>query len=222
MARPIVFGECTLKMSGNAANTVDPANTNQADILQAVAPKDIDLGGDVSLIFGVKGCQVRIKAQKALLSMVSNYFRALFSQGFSEGSKPASEALELDEDEPDAIVSLMAILHMRYTGPMPMTTLEIVSLAVVTDKYDCVKAVRLSLDALFPAIATDMSATDMVRLAVAAYLLDYPGMFTKATLKLITYYRTAIPQLVELDIAQRIPFKAWRKLTLLAPCSLPY
>jgi len=174
--------------------------------------RDVDLGGDVSLIFGVKGCQVRIKAQKALLSMVSTYFRALFGAGFSEGNTPGSE-VELDEDEPDAIVSLMKILHMQYTGPMPMTALELVSLAVVTDKYDCVKAVRLSLDALFPAAtARLLPVTDMVKLAVAAYLLDYPTLFTKTTFNLTVSYSASCSKLAELDIAQRIPLQAWREL----------
>jgi len=222
MAKSIIFGECTLKMSGDMTNTNDanspndatnpnnPTNTNHADIVQPVRPKDVDLGGDVSLIFGVKGCQVRIKVQKALLFMVSTYFRALFSPGFSEGNTAGAD-IELDEDEPDAIVNLMKILHMQYTWPIPMTALELVSLAVVADKYDCVKAIQLSLGNLFPSIPESFTAKDMVKLAAAAYLFDNPHFFRACTFKLLISYPDSVKDFARLETAQHIPLQAWCK-----------
>lgn len=46
----------------------------------------------------------------------------------------AGQDVVFNEDEPDAVVNLLKILHMQYTWPKPMAPLELVALAIVTDK----------------------------------------------------------------------------------------
>lgn len=206
MARSIVFGRSTWEMSNNA--TSSPAT----DAGQAAAPKDIDLGGDISLVFGPKGNQVRVKALKPMLMMISPYFRTMFGPTFNEGNKSEHEDIELDEDEPEAVINLFRILHLQYTAPTPMTVANITGLAVVADKYDCVKAIQLGLGALFPQMSMFMPAEDIVKLAVAAHLLDRPQLFRSYTSRLMTAYSDSIPEYTRHQIAQRIPSHAWSKL----------
>lgn len=65
------------------------ATTTQPNGEETSAPtiKNLDLGGDIYLIFGPEGCQVRVKASKALLSFASSYFRAIFAATFKEAGE---------------------------------------------------------------------------------------------------------------------------------------
>ena len=44
------------------------------------------------------------------------------------------EDITFSEDEQDAAVNLLKILHMQYTWPKPMSPLELAALARVADK----------------------------------------------------------------------------------------
>ena len=122
------------------------------------SPTDVDLGGDVNLLVGPPGCQTRLHVSKALLSMVSSYSRVMFSSNFREGaSATVGEDIKLTEDEPYAAINLLKILHMNYTAPKPMGSLELLHVAIVADKWDCAKAIYLTLDGLAPALTITRS-----------------------------------------------------------------
>lgn len=189
------------------------ATQNNQNTATIAFPRNVDLGGDVSLVIGPEGCQVRIRVLKALLSFSSKYFNALFSRNFQEGGLAEQGGdVVLAEDEPDALVNLCKILHMQYTWPKPMSPREILHLGIVADKYECVQAIHLTLDALFPRIARTMHGCwEMRDLIVAAYLLDYPDMFNRYTYKMSMSYTKPLSEVALGEMSQRIPIAVWCK-----------
>lgn len=188
-------------------------NSHEGDMPKS--PRDVDLGGDISLLCGPVGCQVRLRASKALLCIASPYFHAMF-KGFSESAATENgRDIELNEDEPDAVANLLKILHMKYTSPRPMSALELVALAIVADKYDCVTALSLSVDALCPRDVPDRrKAGDMVNLIAASYLLDHPLSFNKYTKCLIMDFSESMMDLARFEMVQRVPSLVWRRFLL--------
>ena len=177
-------------------------------------PRLVDLGGDVNLLVGPQGCQVRIRVCKPLLSFASQYFNALFSGQFSEGGlAERGQDVMLEEDEPDAVVNLCKILHMKYTWPTPMNPKELLHLAIVADKYDCVEAIHLAVQPLFPTGRFPggcWAARDMI---VASYLLDHPHYFSIYTKMMLARYSYPLAEIGMSEVGRRIPISTWRKYT---------
>ena len=81
------------------------------------------------------------------------------------------------------------------------------------------KALRLSLDALFPTTPTTSPAQvfqaftldDIVQLVVASYLLDYPKLFETYTSWLVTDYTKPMIEVVQMGPAHRVPTEVWRE-----------
>ena len=176
------------------------------------SPRDVDLGGDANLLVGPQGCQVRIRVCKALLSFASSYFNSLFSDKFKESqSVGQGNDIVLEEDEPDAVVNLCKIFHMKYTWPKPMHSNELLQLAIVADKYDCVKAIALAIESLFPQGVFTCSGSGARDLVVAAYLLDHPYNFTECSKCLLGLCSLPLSKIGDSQIGQRVPLQAWCK-----------
>ena len=180
------------------------------DTTAPALPRIVDLGGDANLLVGPNGCQVRIRVCKALLCFASKYFNALFSGNFSESVfEGQGQDVPLEEDEPDAVVNLCKILHMKYTWPASMTPKELLHLAIVADKYDCVKALQLSVQSLFPRSKLTCDAWGVRDLIVASYLLDHPEWFQKYTKILIGSYTQPLSEIGLSEMGQRVPMAVW-------------
>ena len=177
----------------------------------ASAITHLDLGGDVNLLGGPRGCQIRLHVLKALLSLVSHYFRALFGAKPCEGNATEiGEDIHLNEDEPDAIVNLCKILHRRYTLPTLMAPFALLQLAIVADKYSCLQAVRMSLDALFPKqISWDRRS--MLELIMASYVLDHAQLYYQYSQSFMMDHPQPLASLLYDEAANRVPIAAWCK-----------
>ena len=159
-----------------------------------------------------------INVSKALLSYASDYFKTLFSNKFSEGHLAELDSnIELEEDEPEAVVNLCKILHMKYTGLRPMGATELLRLAIVADKYMCVEAIGLAADALFPTETKGMACEPVRDLVVAAYLLDQPAHFRRCTKAIMTDYTKSFATVALSEEGQRVPATVWRKYTTSCP-----
>jgi hypothetical protein len=125
------------------------------------------------------------------------------------------EDVVLAEDEPDALVNLCKILHMQYTAPKPMTSTELLHLGIVADKYGCVKAIQLAVEALFPTnlnfYTITMGVVATRDLVVAAYLLDHAAMFDQYTRIIFTCHSHSLAVIALSETGQRMPVAAWRK-----------
>jgi hypothetical protein len=100
----------------------------------------IDPEGDVILQLAEAELQVSSRA----LSLVSKYWKAMFSPRFSEGtalSRGQGRPIPLEEDNTDAMTTLCQVLHHSYRQVNRDVDAEaLVDLAVVADKYDCAEA----------------------------------------------------------------------------------
>ena len=167
----------------------------------------IDPKGDVVLKLGNKsstpaepqGSEIRVSS--TALSYVSPVFAALFGPNFFEGqalSCEAPTAVSMPDDDCDGMVLLMKLLHHRYESDinkLPPSVTELQNLAIVADKYDCVRAVQLAASTWFEALQVQLSLkeeqrdwTGLEQMLVVAYLLDLPKAFQKITKQIILRY----------------------------------
>jgi hypothetical protein len=182
------------------------ATNGTQDTTAVEFPRSVDLGGDANLLVGPKGSQVRIRVCKALLCFASKYFNALFSSKFSEGGlAEQGQDVMLGEDEPDAVVNLCKILHMKYTWPTPMNPKELLHLAIVADKYDCVKAIHLAVQPLFRTGTFSCDCWGARDLIVASYLLGHPRYFCEYTKMMLAHYSYPLAEIGVSEVGRRIP-----------------
>lgn len=184
---------------------------NQA--AQTQTPSTIDLGGDSTFIIVNDGESIYVKVLRGLLSLVSPYFKALLNGNFREGNADTTgEPCTIEEGNVEGILDLLAILHMRYDGSIPMSPRDILQLAIVADKYDCVKAISLTLDTLFPRCTAALHLWDARDVIVAAFILDHPKIFRNSTREILMSQAGTFADIAQTEIGQRVPVKAWRKL----------
>jgi hypothetical protein len=107
----------------------------------------------------------------------SEYFATLLGPGFKEGTD-LDKAIELKEDDANGFAILCKILHMNLdSSELPLSSQDVLSLAVVADKYGCVKPTKLSLKAVFPdAIPTCTDFKQAGEHISAAYILDQASL----------------------------------------------
>ncbi|CAK3817741.1 Hypothetical predicted protein [Lecanosticta acicola] len=114
------------------------------------APDDtveVARNGDVILVCGggdSVGKIIKIVASSAILSQGSSVFASMLSPHFKEGStlsRDSQVTVPFPEDDPDSMVVLCKVLHMRYNMKIEnMSPSGILQLGVVVDKYDCLVA----------------------------------------------------------------------------------
>lgn len=155
-------------------------------------PEQIDLNGDTWLaVRQTPNGRIlyRLRVSRALLSFASSYFRALFGPHFLEG--PATQSakdVEMLEEKAWAFTTLMKVIHMCSDFAKPFPPGYAMNFAAIVDKYDCAKAVRLSLGSLMPVKQDTKSIYSGCLLINAAYLLDSPELFTKYTADMVTNF----------------------------------
>ncbi|KAK5135234.1 hypothetical protein LTR08_005484 [Meristemomyces frigidus] len=178
-------------------------------------PGTIDLGGDITLLVGREDAQVGLLVSKPLLSLVSKYFTTLFSATFKEGGDAATgKPIKLEDDDPKAVITLCKILHMQYEpSGVSLTSNELLDLAIVADKYDCVKPLALSLRSIFPDTGIYRAPfIDDANLVCASYLLDHPSLFRRYTQAIVKDHTTSFKNLASSGMGQRLPMALWLKL----------
>lgn len=88
----------------------------------------------------------RARVSSVIMSSASKVFRALFSEKFKEGLELRSSStldLPLRDDDMWATTALCKILHLRNRAlPSKPSPSQLLSLAMVADKYDCIEAVE--------------------------------------------------------------------------------
>jgi hypothetical protein len=109
-------------------------------------PKIVDLtknlGGNLVVSVGTGEDVTLIRIHGVMVKMASSVFGAMLGPHFAEGSTKFTDdnPLKLDEDEPQAMIDLLSLLHHSYTTMLPASRLPGVILAA--DKYDCIAALR--------------------------------------------------------------------------------
>lgn len=139
--------------------------------------------GDLVLIVGE--AQVKLLVASAILSSASKVFKALlgprFKEGQTHGSTGQPKAITFPEDNTQAMLDMVRVLHNQVDDSFIAPSGDrVLDLAVVIDKYDCAKSVKLQSYALLmgaPLVDPASSFTDCAKAALAAYLLRSPFAF---------------------------------------------
>lgn len=90
-----------------------------------------------------------IPANSAILRFTSPVFRAMLGPNFAEGAQLRSSngnfELELPDDDAAATDAVISILHHTWKPPKYVPKEQLLPLAQVAHKYDCVAAVRTDI-----------------------------------------------------------------------------
>ena len=102
---------------------------------------ELDPKGDLVLKIGIHPNRL-IRVSTKHLTVTSPVFEALLSPNFREGQtiRDCSDPLLLPDDDPKDMETLLKILHHKHGQPSEIKPHDLVGLAVVGDKYDCMTA----------------------------------------------------------------------------------
>lgn len=106
---------------------------------------NIDPKGDVVLEVGPPGAKRSFRVSSNVLSLGSPVFAAMLNSAFIEGNVPtdgSKRTISLQEDDPDAVDTLMNILHLQSQNVIVWTFPLLEQLALLCDKYDCARALK--------------------------------------------------------------------------------
>lgn len=123
--------------------------------------------GDAILVLGEGADTVRVRVSAAILSCTSPVFEALLNSKYQEGQGERSSAqpkdIVLAENLSTAMLDLCSVLHhnrqsdLASVQPSTQASLRVLELCVEADKYGCVDAVKLPVEALFYRFYTTIS-----------------------------------------------------------------
>jgi hypothetical protein len=147
---------------------------------------DIVPNGDCILVVGPK--MMKLRVHSLFLTTVSKPFSAMFAPQWKEGNEifGRSEPVEvlLPEDNATSMQLICAAIHYQYQEiPDKPTARELLGVAAVADKYDCVQSLRFISESWFR--GRNDEASDLILLVAAAYLLRNGKAFREITKTLI-------------------------------------
>ncbi|KXT00210.1 hypothetical protein AC578_7009 [Pseudocercospora eumusae] len=196
-------------------NTTPPTVTTRRASKMTDDIDVIDDEGDVVFIVGTP--KEKLKVSSVVLSRVSPVFKALLGPHFREGQSERSSTqpveINLPDDEPTAMTILLKMVHLKefacFTNRAKICTKFLLELAIVADKYDLVKKLRLQchgllLHWLFES-PQENDITRQGRIIAASYILDQPAVFEEVTGRFLRAMHPAASVLLEETSGQRLP-----------------
>ncbi|KAK5128374.1 hypothetical protein LTR85_003042 [Meristemomyces frigidus] len=144
---------------------------------------------------------VQIRVSSAMMSYGSPVFKAMLGNDFKEGRqlKTASRVeIQLPDDNARVMVIICQVLHLRhYALPADLSSSEILQVAALADKYDCVEALRFAsqhwMSKRMDSMGTAMSTPDRVNMLAAACLLHNADVFRRMAQNLSMHTRGRVP-----------------------------
>lgn len=203
----------TLLVTMMAAKRLDDASPAQET--QVIYPD-----GDVILCTGSGDSAQRFLVSSFFLKNASAVFTAMFSDEYAEGKKLStspSAPVEVElEDDGKTLRVMLLLLHMRH-GSLPgtVTIKDLLSLAVLSDKYDCADAIRLVTGLWFVNLrSSESSFAEKGQLLEAAYLFKNAEEFRYRSKQLVAGHIEPLATLMN----GRLPLETLRWCP--KPCSL--
>jgi len=179
---------------------------------------DQDLTCDIILVVGED--QVRISASSLLLCLASKPFSKMLGPNFKEGQSDdgsTEKEIPLPADKPSAIKLMCNIIHHRIheTSHTP-AAIEIHDLAIVSDKYDCIRATALAARAwIHPNSARDTNELGLFLISASIFAL--PKAFYKVSTSLVLNHQGSYKVLEDVPgFIERLGWETIRKLVSLA------
>ena len=161
-------------------------NTKQPSTSVVEIAKD----GNVILLVGPDKKQLQVCS--SVLSNASKYFKNMFGPHFSEGQDLRADGLKevsMPDDDSNALEIVCNIIHLRNDAvPETLSPTEVLNVAVVADKFDCVVAMKHA-SALWLNPREIQDITELGHLMAAAYVLDNARAFGEITLSMILRHK---------------------------------
>jgi hypothetical protein len=162
-----------------SSHTAEGDEKNQATV-------DIAQDGDVVFIIGQS--RKRIKVHSLLLSNASPVFKAMLGPYFKEGRQLAQTGLaevELPEDDPDNAEVIFNVIHGQNENvPESLGAKQLLEVATMTDKYDCVLSLAFAFESWLNYITTTDASQSWIA-AMVALASSRPKSFAEATSALL-------------------------------------
>lgn len=124
----------------------------------------------------------------------SSVFKAMLGPHFKEGKDLAASqgrgpySLQLPDDDPAVMRILCLVMHLENEKiPVKMTPEQITEIAELSDKYDCLKALRLAAGLWFEGHIKAMDPERDAKLLSAAYILKHPGLIQAWAIELVMH-----------------------------------
>jgi hypothetical protein len=179
---------------------------------------DQDLTCDIILVAGED--QVRISASSLLLCLASKPFSKMLGPNFKEGQSDDGSTVKeipLPADKPSAIELMCNIIHHRIhkTSHTPGAT-DIHDLAIVSDKYDCIRATALAARAWIHPNSTH-DTNELGLLLISASLFALPEAFYRVSMSLVINHQGSYKVLEDVPgFIERLGWETIRKLASLS------
>ncbi|RDI88453.1 hypothetical protein Vi05172_g945 [Venturia inaequalis] len=181
----------------------------------------VDEDGDLVLLVGPVDAQARILVSSKVLTVASKVFKAMLSRSFNEGRQLAENSavdqryeLPLPDDDATAMSILCKIFHMRHEDvPRPGKIQDSVlyNVAVLSEKYDCVAAIK-PVSAAWLFARCESTAHNDGTLLLVAMLLDEPEAFKKVSKHIVMSFGLSFTEVAGMEelkdrVAGRISHK---------------
>lgn len=172
-----------------------------------VGPSQVDIvhDGDVVLLVGREDKeqkQKRIRVHSLVLRTASPYFAILLGPNFAEGQNLSSESpkdIPVHENDPTFLEIILNVIHFRTDAvPDPPDPALVLELAIATDKYDFIRALKLTFQSWLRCDrASDTKG--WWRLAIASAWVKDDLAFKALTRELVYRYEGAFDDLGEVN-----------------------
>ncbi|KAB5529048.1 hypothetical protein GE09DRAFT_1149475 [Coniochaeta sp. 2T2.1] len=147
---------------------------------------DIAPDGDIVFIVGEEKARLRVYSQ--CLRAASPVLNTMFGPKWSEGQRLSTQKpveIKLEEDDADALRTILCVLHHRTSDvPEILTAAQVLNIAVASDKYDLARALKYVRTHWLKTITGENLST-MADLMAAARLFGDEDMFAAHSLELI-------------------------------------
>lgn len=146
-----------------------------------------------------------------VLSLASPVFARMLGPNFAEGSRKVSASapaiVRLPDDNAAAMQILCGAIHYQINDvSQPVQPTQLENLAVLCDKYDCVRALKPWTTAWFTAALEDYPSKDScLKLLSAACALDDPHAFSIVSWEIIVTRQGPISGLQKLTEHDLMP-----------------
>ncbi|KAK3906043.1 hypothetical protein C8A05DRAFT_12187 [Staphylotrichum tortipilum] len=146
----------------------------------------------------------------AVLSVASPYFRALFGPNFKEGIETRRgdcPTIVMGDDDLDGMETILSLLHFRTLKRYDTLTPEaLAAIALLSDKYDCAKALRPWVSHWFRAVRGTTDPEKLGFLLVAAYFLRIPSQFLALSARAVRHASISLASIwAKHDIISLLP-----------------
>lgn len=150
---------------------------------------------NTSLSPGLNLRSSKIRTSSVVLSLASRVFDAMLQPKFNEGQVLAEHRtveVPLPDDDPAAMLALCRVLHYRTSDLGNLTCDTLLDIAVLSDKYDCARALHTILEHWLEQRSLHASHAERQQLLAAAYLVRNSAQFRRRAVDLVMYSTEAV------------------------------